>query len=145
MKFETEPKGTLVFSRSYNPAWGEMDALGHINNTRYFVWCEQTRIAWLESMGEMDYLSGKSKMGPVIINAGCTFHRQVVYPCNLEIHLYAGEPGRSSFITWYEIVGADDGILRCTGTAKIVWVDYLAEKSVPMPDKIRKAVLADKN
>ena len=39
-------------------AWGEMDALGHINNSRYFVWCEQSRIDWLDSMGESDYLSG---------------------------------------------------------------------------------------
>ncbi|MFT4623328.1 MAG: acyl-CoA thioester hydrolase, partial [Myxococcota bacterium] len=26
--------------------WGDMDALGHVNNTRYFVWFEAARMAY---------------------------------------------------------------------------------------------------
>ena len=140
MKFDTLPQGKLVYTRSYSPAWGEMDALGHINNSRYFVWCEQSRIDWLDSMGESDYLSGRSATGPVVINAACTYHRQVTYPADLEIRVYAGEAGRSSFVTRYEIVDADTGTVHCTGAAKIVWIDYAAEKSIPLPEKIRAAV-----
>ncbi len=135
--------GKQIFSLNIIPPWGDMDALGHINNTRYFAYCEQTRIAWLESMGEIEYLSGNSSTGPVIINAECTFHKQVIYPCDLEVRLYAGAPGRSSFRTWYEIYGSEDKELRCTGSAKIVWVDYRAEKSIPMPEKIRAAFSVD--
>ena len=116
-----------------------MDALGHINNTRYFGYCEQTRIAWLEKLGRISDLSGRADTGPVVINASCTFLKQVVYPCDLEISLFAGEAGRSSFMTWYEIRGAD-GVLRVTGSAKIVWIDYRAEKSIPLPEDVRAAV-----
>jgi acyl-CoA thioester hydrolase len=117
-----------------------MDALAHLNNTRYFEYCGQVRIKWLEEIGYIDYLNGKSETGPVVINAGCTFHRQVVYPCRLKVSVFVGDVGRSSIQTWYEIIGIDDGVVRTTGAAKIVWVDYAAEKSVPLPDDIRAAV-----
>jgi len=28
--------------------WGDMDAMGHVNNTVYFRFMEQTRISWFE-------------------------------------------------------------------------------------------------
>ena len=28
--------------------WGDMDAMGHVNNTVYFRYMEQARIEWLE-------------------------------------------------------------------------------------------------
>lgn len=144
MKFDTEPKGRLVHTLDLSPPWGHMDALGHINNTQYFAYCEQARISWLESMGEIDYLSGRSAIGPVVINAACTFHRQVVYPCRLKVDIYTGEPGRSSFVTRYVIRNAESDIVHATGAAKIVWIDYQAEKSVPLPEDIRTAVSGEK-
>lgn len=32
--------------------WGDMDALGHVNNARYFAWFESARIALFERVGE---------------------------------------------------------------------------------------------
>ena len=29
--------------------WGDMDALGHVNNTVYFRYMEQARIEWLHA------------------------------------------------------------------------------------------------
>ena len=31
--------------------WGDMDAMGHVNNTVYFRYIESARIAWLEQAG----------------------------------------------------------------------------------------------
>ena len=30
--------------------WGEMDALGHMNNVSYFRFFEQARISWFDSL-----------------------------------------------------------------------------------------------
>ena len=140
MRFDTSPRGRLVHTHRHIPVWGELDALGHMNNTRYFAWCEEARIAWLATMGEIDYLSGKSEMGPVVINAACTFLKQLFYPCELSVKVYTDEVGRSSFVTRYEILNDATGEVHATGAAKIVWVDYGKEKSVPLPEKIRTAV-----
>ena len=30
--------------------WGDMDAMGHVNNTVYFRYMEQARISWFEAL-----------------------------------------------------------------------------------------------
>ncbi|MDP2194899.1 MAG: acyl-CoA thioesterase, partial [Rhodocyclaceae bacterium] len=55
--------------------WGDMDALGHVNNTVYFRYTEQARIDWLESLGFAVMVDVEE--GPVIINASCTFFKPI--------------------------------------------------------------------
>jgi acyl-CoA thioester hydrolase len=31
--------------------WGDMDAMGHVNNAQYFRYLETARIDWMRSMG----------------------------------------------------------------------------------------------
>ena len=123
--------------------WGDMDAMGHVNNTMYFRYFEQARIAWLDA----DRLRARSAgEGPVIVNAHCTFLKQLKYPGEIEVSTLVGPPGRSSFEMTHEIrlVGADGraGAVHAEGGAKIVWVDSSAEKSVPLPDKVRALLSA---
>ncbi len=119
--------------------WGDMDAMGHVNNTVYFRYLEQARISWFESLGH----GGKDAdgRGPVIINANMTFIRQLRYPGDIEIRMYAGEPGRTSFETRMEIRRTDQpDVVYAEGGAKVVWCDYEAEKSVPVPPAIRALI-----
>jgi acyl-CoA thioester hydrolase len=120
------------------PFWAQMDALGHINNSVYFTYCEQARIEWFGKIGLGDALSGKAKFGPVVVNASCTFLKPVVYPCDIKVILYAEKPGRSSFMAHYEIT--DGETLYTTGSSKIVWVDFEKGKSVEIPERIRELV-----
>ncbi len=117
--------------------WGDMDALGHVNNATYFRYFEQARIAWLESVGESGGLLG-ADTGPLIVNAFCTYHRAIVYPADLSIDVFGGPAGRSSFETFYEVrVKWDTDSPSATGSCKVVWVDYAANRSIPIPDKVR--------
>ena len=116
--------------------WSDMDALGHINNAAYFTYFEQTRIAWLEQAGLLHYLNGRNDIGPVVVKTECTYKKAVVYPADLTISMSVGNVGRSSFTTKYEIRDSVGDI--CTiGSAVTVWIDYQAEKSIPLPDDIR--------
>ncbi|MCW2763268.1 MAG: thioesterase [Marmoricola sp.] len=110
-------------------------------NIRQYI--ETARIAWLEGVGA---LPDPSATGPVLINAQCSFLKQLKYPAEIEVSSYVGPPGRSSFEVSHEIrlVGADGeaGALHAEGAAKIVWVDFAAEKSVPLPEAIRSLLPA---
>lgn len=129
-----------IHTLSMKIRWGDMDAFNHVNNTVYFRYMEQTRIDWFESIATP---IGTQGCGPVIISAQCAFLRQLKYPGDIEIRMYANEPGRSSIETSYEIRRFDQPeVLFAEGGAKIVWVDFAAEKSVPLPDRIRRT-LAD--
>ena len=115
--------------------WGDMDALGHVNNTVYFRYLEQARVEWLTAAG---YEMTSGDEGPVIVNAHCTFIRQLKYPGEIEVRTYAGPPGRSSFETYQEIRRVDQlEVLAAEGGAKVVWVNFLSEKSAPLPEPLK--------
>jgi acyl-CoA thioester hydrolase len=134
----TDMKRKLVHTEIVPIRWGDMDAMGHVNNTIYFRYMEQARISWFESIGAR---AGPKGQGPVIVNASCTFLKQLVYPGNVEVKTYAGEPGNSSFITWLEMRPSyDPGTLYAEGAAKVVWVDFPNGKSIRLPESIRKLV-----
>lgn len=115
--------------------WGDMDALGHVNNTCYFRYCEQVRMEWFASL-ELEASSDPSSQ-IVIINAFCEFLVPVVYPCTIAVDMSASLPGRSSFMSHYVIRDAVANTVFCNGTAKIVWVNEQGNKSVPLPDTVR--------
>ncbi len=129
----------LIHTMRIPVRWGDMDALGHVNNTVYFRFAEQARIEWLESLGIADIVAVEE--GPVIVNASCTFFRPITYPATVEVRTLIGKPGRSSLPTYYEmrcIGNGDDDTLYAEGAAKIVWWNPHTGKSRPLPDFIRE-------
>jgi len=125
----------LVHTMRMPIRWGDMDAMGHVNNTVYFRYLEQARIEWFTQAGCEPDPAGE---GPVIINAHCTFIRQLKYPGEVEVRTYVGTPGRSSFETYQEIRRTDQPeVLAAEGGAKVVWVNFPLEKSAPLPERVR--------
>ncbi len=129
-----KPHRALVHTSIQPVRWGDMDSLGHVNNTVYFRYMEQTRIEWLYALAEESggYASGT---GPVIVNASCTFLVPIVYPADVEVRMYLGAPGRSSVDSHYELDCA--GRRMAEGAAKIVWIDFASGRSVPLPEPLR--------
>ncbi len=134
MQTEMTPERHLVWVEKTRVRWGDMDALGHVNNVVYFRYMEQARISWFDSLGVV-LTAGR---GPVIVSASCNFTRAIVYPAEIEISVRCGRPGRSSFPVYHEICAAGDATLRyADGEATIVWVDHKAGKSMPLPETLR--------
>lgn len=130
-----EHKRKLIFTTILPIRWGDMDAMGHVNNTVYFRYMEQARIEWFESLG---YNTGQNASeGPVIVNASCTFLVPLVYPGNIEVRMYLGQPGRSSLPTHYELRLAGSDTLYAHGDAKVVWIDPASGRSISLPDNMR--------
>ncbi len=132
------PSRKLVLTTSIPVRWGDMDAYRHVNNTIYFRYFEQARVEWLEQSGST--VSLENPVAPVIINASCTFLIPVNYPATVVVRMYLGEPGRSSVMTWYELGVEGDDRLYAEGAAKVVWMDPVTGKSVPLPDDVRAGV-----
>ena len=120
--------------------WGEMDALGHVNNAEYLRYFEESRTLWAESHGF--HLDGKGE-GMILLKASVTYKKQVNYPENIEVVLYAGEIGRSSFNIINTLTVEGDSTPAAIGEFVIVWFDYHTNKSMPIPANLR-AVLEGK-
>lgn len=118
--------------RTFEIEWNDMDALGHVNNGRYFDYFQESRIQWLGSLGFTLF----EKKGPVVITMSATYIKAVVYPATLTIKSTAHSPGRSSLLMDHEIYQNDELVTQ--GQSKIVWIDYEKNQSIPLPDNIRK-------
>jgi acyl-CoA thioester hydrolase len=135
LRFELPADKKLVHQTTVQLRWGDMDAMGHINNTLYFRYMEIARLESIFSTGASTNLNGE---GPVIVNAFCNFLRQLEYPGDVRITVYVAEPGRSSLDSYHTIERTDEpGVLYAEGGAKIVWTDFKARKSAPLPEWFR--------
>ena len=120
--------------------WGDMDAMGHVNNTVYFRYLEQARIEWYTFMGR----EKNAGMETVVVNAHCSFMVALTYPGDVEVRTYAGAPGRSSFEIMQEIRRTDAPDILCArGGARVVWIDRSTGKSAPLPDTVRQLITVE--
>lgn len=139
MRFDLPELKKLVFESRIPIRWGDMDAMGHVNNTVYFRYLEIVRLDWLASIGVAVRPEGEC---PVIVNAFCNFVRQLEYPGEVLARQYVAHVGRSSFDTYVTLERSDaPGVLYASGGAKVVWTDPHAQKSRPLPQWLR-ALLA---
>jgi acyl-CoA thioester hydrolase len=122
----------LVHVEAIAIRWGDMDAMGHVNNTVYFRYMEQARIAWFESLVPRSDAWGEISI--VIVNASCNFRRPINYPGTVAVQVFAGAPGGSSVPTFYELKVEDE--LYADGAATVVFVGR-DQKPLRIPDQIR--------
>jgi acyl-CoA thioester hydrolase len=113
--------------------WGDMDAMGHVNNTVYFRYMEQARISWFDALVPEE--EAWSSTGLVIANASCNFKRPINYPGTVEVRVLAGPPGGSSVATYYELLIGEE--LCADGAATVVFIDMHRQKPVRIPERIR--------
>jgi acyl-CoA thioester hydrolase len=133
LRFELPAQRRLVFEMVIPVRWGDMDAMGHVNNTLYFRYMETVRLEWVYGL-----VGPPGAQGPVIVNAFCNFLEQVEYPADLLARHYVGEIGRSSLDTYITLERVErPGVIHAEGGARMVWIDYEARKSVPLPDVLR--------
>lgn len=113
--------------------WGDMDALGHVNNAVYFRYIEQARVDWLASQKHLNH----GDEGFVLIYTNCSFLKPVVYPANVIIKTYLKAIGNSSVSLEHELtIDTDSENIYAKAEAKMVWIDYEKEKSKPLPAKV---------
>lgn len=138
MKIEIPEAKKLVFEMRIPIRWGDMDAMGHVNNASYFRYLETVRIDWMHSIGCVPDPQGE---GPVIVNAFCNFYRQLEYPGEVLVKMYVSDPGRTTFESWGTMERADQpGVICAAGGATTIWVDFPSQKAAALPDWMRAIV-----
>jgi len=134
--FEALPEDARrLYQARYTLRWSDMDAFGHINNALYFTYFEQVRVDWLASLGTAHAL--------VLANVSCTYFKPLVYPGDVDVTLYAGQAGRTSLDTFYEIRRADrPEELSTLGHGTIVWFEHRAGVATEIPGAVRRQLNA---
>lgn len=140
MKLALPERKKLVHELRIPIRWGDMDAMGHVNNTVYFRYMESTRIDWFDKIGVITNPQGQ---GPVIVNAFCNFYKQLEYPGDVLVRMFVSDPGRTTFESWCTLERTDQpGVVYAAGGATTIWVDFPQQRAVNLPDGVRALVSA---
>jgi acyl-CoA thioester hydrolase len=124
--------------------WGDMDALGHVNNTVYIRWMEIGRVTYLNRAGLLEMLAGDG-IGPILASIECRFKAPVVYPDSVVIGTRIVEMGEDRMIFDHRIVSRSLGRVVAEGRGLMVTYDYTHKRKAPLPESLRRAVEAIEN
>jgi acyl-CoA thioester hydrolase len=119
--------------------WGEMDALGHVNNARFFTWFESSRIAFFRAVGIT--MQAQDGVAPILAAAHCDYLEPVVFPVRLVVGARAIKLGNTSITLEHAVwpVGEPEHLLA-RGTSVVVLLNYATGEKVRVPDPVRKAI-----
>lgn len=132
-------------------AWGELDALGHVNHTVFLRWFENVRLAWFERVG-----IGASRpwprtpslrepgncIGPIVARVECDYRAPVEFPDAIWASARCIELGRSSLTLHNRIWSERRAANVAEGRVVVVMIDYGEGRSVLVPEPVRAAILA---
>lgn len=121
--------------------WGEMDALGHVNHTRFLVWMESARIALFEQIGLM--AQGQPEVGPILANINVDYLAPVHHPATIVCGTRVTGLGNTSFTLEYGVSLNDrPDILVARASSVIVLVNYVEGRKVKLSPNLRDALEA---
>ncbi len=128
------PEGVPLHTMDIVVKWGDMDAMGHVNNANYFRFFEQVRLTWYHESG--CGVLGNTNDGFVIVNNFAEYLRPVTWPSTVTVRMAGHSPGRSSFMSTYTLSVNDE--IYTKAYAKVVWIDTVKNTSIPLPDSVVK-------
>jgi len=121
-------------------AWGEMDAMNHVNNIVYFRYFESARIAYFEKMGLIFYMT-ETGIGPILATTSCKFKIPLSYPDKVLIGAKVVSIEEDRFIMNYLVVSQKHQKVAAEGDGVIVTFNYREGKKVTVPDVVKQKIL----
>ncbi len=108
--------------------WGDLDSLGHVNNSVYFQYFEEARVRLFSTAGLRDF----SRRSMVQAHATCDFLKPLLYPASIVVGLKLVRIGRSSLELESWIADATDrSHVYARGSNVVVRFDVAQRHSSP--------------
>jgi len=124
-----------MFTTTVQPRFGDMDMLGHINNTVPVVWFELARNPIIRMFDPNMQLT-RETFSLVIAHTDYDYVDQLYFQYEVEIRTWISRIGAKSFTSYHE--AWQQGRLCVKGSAVMVHYDFNTEKSTPLPEDKKK-------
>ena len=124
-----------MFSIIISPRFGDVDALGHINNTVLAAWFELARNP-LFRFFEPDLNLSHETWPLIMAHTDFDFLDELFYQYDAEIRTCISRIGTKSFTVYHE--AWQQGRLCVKGSAVIVHYDFMTKQSTPIPEEKKK-------
>ncbi|MEO5654244.1 MAG: acyl-CoA thioesterase [Marmoricola sp.] len=121
-------------------AWGDMDALGHVNNVVYFRYFETARINCFAQLG-WGQIEQSGDVGPILHSASCRFRIPLTHPDTVTVGARVGDVGEDRFVMHYRAVSHRHGAIAADGESMIVTFSYATNTKARVSDDLRALLL----
>jgi acyl-CoA thioester hydrolase len=121
-----------MYTYSITPRFGDIDGLGHVNNTVIPGWFEQARNEIYRLFNpEFDF----ANWNLILARFEVDFIAQLFFNSDVEIKTFISRIGRSSFETYQE--AWQTGRLCAKGKTVLVHFDFKFQKSIEIPKGLK--------
>ena len=119
-----------MFSVIIQPRFGDMDILGHINNTVLAQWFEASRNP-LYRIFSPDLIIDEN-FHLILAHTDYDFLDELFFQQEVEIRNWVSRIGNKSFTVYHE--AWQDGRFCVKGSAVVVYFDFVTKQSIPLPE-----------
>ena len=130
--------------RFYHPIevrYGDLDPQGHVNNAKHLTYFEQARLTYWINMGLFTKDQSFMELGVILADVHITYLAPIYHGQNIKVGARVAKLGNKS-MTWEQnIVDADTGREFSKGEIVVVAYDYVAQKTIPIPQDWREKII----
>ena len=116
-------------------AWGEMDALQHVNNVTYFRYFETARIDYFKHIDLMENID-ITQVGPVVSETNCRYKIPVTFPDTLLVGSKITDLQNDRFTMKYQVVSKKLNKITTLGSATVVMFDFKTNQKANLTPEI---------
>lgn len=124
-----------------NVAWGEMDALQHVNNVVYFRYFETARIDFFTQLGFLKDLQ-VTGVGPVISENNARYKRPVAFPDTVHVGVKISDIEQDRFMMHYTVFSESQDTVTTIGSSQVVMFNFKTGKKAQLNDELLTALKA---
>ncbi len=124
---------------SINVAWGEMDALQHVNNVVYFRYFETARIDFFNQINLLEDLQ-KTAVGPVISENQARYKRPVTFPDTLVVGVSISDINDDRFMMHYHVFSQTQQAITTIGSSQVVMFNFKTGQKAQLTPQLLDAL-----
>ncbi|MEZ9820532.1 acyl-CoA thioesterase [Shewanella sp. 10N.286.45.A1] len=124
---------------SINVAWGEMDALQHVNNVVYFRYFETARIDFFNQINLLEDLQ-KTAVGPVISENQARYKRPVTFPDTLIVGVRISDINDDRFMMHYNVFSQTQQAVTTIGSSQVVMFNFKTGQKAQLTPQLLDAL-----
>tara|TARA_B100001027_G_C16096960_1_gene254283 strand:- start:88 stop:522 length:435 start_codon:yes stop_codon:yes gene_type:complete len=137
MKFGQLIINDFDFLTKLDTRWSDMDSLGHINHTSYLTYMETARVDTYVQLGFAS-IDKNMNESTILASMEITYLSQLAHPTSLIVGHRITRVGNKSYDLMSGIFQESSSVILCHAYFKLVSFNYKKNKTIVVPDIIRK-------
>jgi len=119
--------------------WGDMDAMGHVNNIVYFRFYENARIAYFHETKVNDEMKALG-IGPILKSTSSVYRIPLIFPDVITVGAKVTKLDVDRFTMKYAVFSHQYGRIAAEGEGVVVMFNYRTGEKTPLHDDIIHAI-----